>query len=62
MKIIKQNIINKIVLFFFITITLGFSNINITELNKGIEELDFDTEKVLITVVGNNDYFFSNSR
>ena len=35
MKIIKQNIINKIVLFFLITITLGFSNINITELNKG---------------------------
>ena len=44
MKIIKQNIINKIVLFFLITITLGFSNINITELNKEIEELDFDTE------------------
>ena len=58
MKIIKQNIINKIVLFFLITITLGFSNINITELNKEIEELDFDTEKVLITVVGDNDYFF----
>ena len=50
--------IKKIVLFFLITITLGFSNINITELNKGIEELDFDTEKVLITVVGDNDYFF----
>lgn len=49
-------------LFFLITITLGFSNINITELNKEIEELDFDTEKVLITVVGNNDYFFRNSR
>ena len=58
MKIIKQNIINKIVLFFLITITLGFSNINITELNKEIEELDFDTEKVLITIVGDNDYFF----
>ena len=58
MKIIKQNIINKILLFFLITITLGFSNINITELNKEIEELDFDTEKVLITVVGDNDYFF----
>ena len=58
MKIIKQNIINKIMLFFLITITLGFSNINITELNKEIEELDFDTEKVLITIVGDNDYFF----
>ncbi|WP_156299615.1 hypothetical protein [Streptobacillus canis] len=48
----------KILIIFILTITLTFSNTSITELNKEIEELNFDTEKVLITVVGDNDYFF----